>query len=199
MNELPFSSAAERNRAPILEVLKKELPLTGRVLEVASGTGQHLAFFADALPNLQWIPSEPDVQMHDAIRCRTAALANVVEPIGLDVMAAWPEIDVDAVIVANMLHISPAATLEALCRGAARVCRAGVLHIYGPFKQYGEHTSASNAAFDTSLRSRDALWGIRDLEDVIATAARYGFALSLQQAMPANNFSLLFRRDLTAQ
>lgn len=199
MSEFAFSSAAERNSAPILEVLKNELPSAGRVLEIASGAGQHVAFFAGALPGLQWLPSEPDGDMHAAIVSRTVALANVAAPIHLDVMQDWPDIEVDAVIVANLLHISPAATLQALCAGAGRVCTTGVLHIYGPFKQNGEHTASSNATFDASLRARNPLWGIRDLQDVIDTAARNGFVLHRQQAMPANNFSLSFRREPTAQ
>ncbi len=200
MSELAFSSAAERNSAPILEVLKNELPSVGRVLEIASGTGQHVAFFAGELPSLQWLPSEPNGDMHAAIVSRTAALANVAAPIHLDVMQDWPDIEVDAVIVANLLHISPAATLQALCAGAGRVCTTtGALHIYGPFKQHGEHTASSNAAFDFSLRARNPLWGIRELEGVIDTAARNGFVLHRQQAMPANNFSLLFRREPTDQ
>lgn len=198
MNEPAFSAAAERNSGPILEVLSRVLPASGRVLEIASGTGQHVSCFAAALRRLHWLPSEPNEAMHASIRSHVsrAGLRNVDEPIVLDVVGRWPEIEVDAVIVANMLHISPVATLPGLCVGAASVCRrGGVLHIYGPFKQYGQHTSPSNAEFDDSLVKRDLAWGIRDIEQVIEVAEGCGFALVEQTKMPANNFSLVFIRQ----
>lgn len=197
MAQIAFSEAAQRNRGPILEVLRRVLPEHGRVLEIASGTGQHVAYFAGELPHLHWLPSEPDLEMHAAIQAhvKAADLTNVDAPLALDVMEDWPDISVDAVIVANLLHISPAATLPSLCDGAARVCRAGgVLHIYGPFKQGGEHTAASNAQFDLSLRDRNASWGLRDVEKVIEVAHTCGFELIEHNDMPANNFSLVFRR-----
>ena len=192
-----FSAAAQRNSGPILEVLSRVLPMTGRVLEIASGTGQHVSYFAAELSGLNWLPSEPKVAMHDSIRAHVhaAGLSNVDDPIVIDVLERWPELEVDAVIVANMLHISPVATLPALCKGAAAVCRRnGILHIYGPFKQAGQHTSMSNTEFDESLRERNEAWGIRDVEQVIEAAERCGFELMEQNEMPANNYSLVFLR-----
>ena len=198
MTEPAFSAAAERNSGPILEVLSRVLPVSGRVLEIASGTGQHISCFAAALDGLHWLPSEPNEAMHASIRshvCR-AGLHNVDDPLAIDVVGRWPEIEVDAVIVANMLHISPVETLAGLCVGAAAVCRrGGILHIYGPFKQDGQHTSPSNAEFDGSLVGRNPAWGIRDIEQVIAVAERCGFELTEQTKMPANNFSLVFKRQ----
>jgi hypothetical protein len=197
MAEPAFSAAAERNSGPILEVLSRVLPARGRVLEIASGSGQHVSLFAAALPGLQWLPSEPNVAMHDSIRSHVsrAGLKNVDDPLAIDVLERWPEIEVDAVIVANMLHISPAATLSGLCQGAAGVCRSGgILHIYGPFKQDGQHTAPSNAEFDESLRERNPAWGIRDIEQVVEVADSCGFESMEQNEMPANNFSLVFVR-----
>lgn len=198
MKELPYSAAAERNRDPILAVLGEILPRQGQVLEIASGTGQHVAHFAAQLPGLQWLPSEPNAELRAAIaeRVAQAGLDNVAAPLALDVLEPWPDLQVDAVLVANLLHISAAATLPALCTGAAKICRVGgVLHIYGPFKQHGEHTSAGNVAFDASLRGRDPSWGIRNLEDVCSSAQHSGFTFAAQREMPANNFSLTFVRS----
>ena len=192
---LPSSPAAERNSAPILAVLETALAGCGSVLEIASGTGQHLVFFAAALPHIQWQPSETNPDMGPVIsaRIQQARVTNVLSPLDIDVCEPWPELSVDAVIVANLLHISPLATLPALCAGARGVCRpGGVLHIYGPFKQLGEHTAISNAEFDASLRMRDPAWGIRDIEAVIDSALKYGWQLQRQISMPANNFSLVF-------
>jgi hypothetical protein len=198
--ELAFSAPAERNKDPILEVLiagfsEASLPVSD-VLEIASGYGQHVVHFAAALPALTWHPSDPDLASRQVMtqRVARAGLPNIQLPIDLNVMGTWPSMSVDAIIVANLLHISPPETLSALCAGAKNVCRTGgLLHIYGPFKQRGEHTSPSNAAFDLSLRHRDGSWGIRDLEDVITVAASCGWRLSSQTDMPANNLSLLFQ------
>jgi cyclopropane fatty-acyl-phospholipid synthase-like methyltransferase len=193
--DLLYSPAADRNKEPILTVLRKVLPESGRVLEIASGSGQHIVHFAAELPSLCWLPSEPQAEGLRSIEARIseAALTNVAAPLKLDVTGTWPELDVDALIVANMLHISPPETLPALMRGASGVMpRGGVLTIYGPFKRNGEHTASSNERFDASLRERDSRWGIRDLETVVDTAQT--FAIELQQvvAMPANNLLLVF-------
>jgi hypothetical protein len=202
MPELICSPAAERNKEPILQVLQRVLPERGRVLEVASGSGQHLVHFASALPALHWLPSEPDHQGRQSIRARVAdaGLANVDEPITLDVTATWPALEIAAVIVANLLHISEPAALPGLMRGAASVLpRGGVLTVYGPFKRNGEQVSLSNAEFDHSLRTRNALWGIRDMERVIEEAQSCSLRLLEVVAMPANNFMLIFTSDAIAQ
>lgn len=197
--ELAFSAPAERNKDPILKVLmtafsQASMPVNN-VLEIASGYGQHVVHFAAALATLTWHPSDPDQESRQVMTQRIAqsGLPNIQPPVALDVIGVWPSISVDAVIAANMLHISPASTLHGLCTGARSICRTdGLLHIYGPFKQWGEHTSAGNAAFDLSLRQRDPGWGIRDLEEVISVAASCGWRLTTQTDMPANNLSLLF-------
>ena len=198
MSDIPFAPAAERNRGPILEVLRKHLPTEGAVLEVASGTGQHVRYFAEHLPRLIWQPSERDPAAVEVLRRGLSAGTgdNVLSERVLDVAGVWPEAAYDAVITANLLHVSPPEVTTALCLGAAEVCRtSGVLHIYGPFKQAGQHTSPGNAAFDTSLKQEDPRLGLRDAEWVIAEAQAAGFALRAQVAMPANNFSLIFERQ----
>ena len=197
MFEAKFSPAAERNKEVILSVLRDVLPRSGDVLEIASGTGQHILHFAKALPDLHWLPSEPDesyrVPLHDIIE--QAGLINVAEPIDLDVLETWPDITVNAVIVANMLHISPFATVQGLVAGAARVLVPdGILHVYGPFKAGGEFTSPSNEDFDVSLRARNELWGIRDLEEVTLVAIEQGLQCISIKPMPANNFSLVYKK-----
>ncbi len=192
-----FTSApADRNKGPILDVLRRVLPRQGDVLEIASGSGQHAAAFARALPELQWQPSDPDPQARASIDARIArdGLTNVATALDLDVLGHWAVNCVDALIVANLLHISLPQTLPGLCQGAAEVLRpGGILHIYGPFKRHGAQTSQSNAAFDRSLRSRNPAWGIRDMERVIEVASSCHFANSEIVVMPANNFSLVFQ------
>ena len=201
MNEqLPTSAPAERNKEPILAVLSAAFgnttPEIRDVLEIASGYGQHVVHFAAALPGISWQPSDPDASSREAIAARVAqhGLPNVSLPVELDVLAAWPDLQVDAVVVANLLHISPAATLQGLFVGARRVCRnGGLLHLYGPFKQGGAHTSTVNTDFDLSLRQRNPDWGIRDVEVVIEQAQELGWVLLAQTDMPANKLSLLFQ------
>ncbi len=191
--------SAERNKDPILAVLKRVLPSSGLVLEIASGTGQHIVHFARALPGLEWQPSEPDSEMRRSIAAWTRAesLANVRAPLDLDVMApVWPIERAAAVICINMIHIAPWAAASHLIAGTSRVLGAGgVLFLYGPFRRYGDHTAPSNAAFDADLRRRNREWGVRDLEAVDAVAAPHGFELEEVVAMPANNFSVVFRAD----
>jgi hypothetical protein len=195
---LLHAPAADRNKAAILEVLKRVLPARGTVLEVASGTGQHVVHFAAALPGLQWIPSDPDPGNRTSIAAHVsqAELSNVAPPLNLDVVDEWPSSLVDAVIVANLLHISARETLPGLCRGAAAVLLpGGVLHVYGPFKRGGQHTSESNARFDQLLRSQDCRWGLWNVEDLVDTASEHGLEVREVIAMPANNLSLVFRRS----
>ena len=196
-DDLPFSPAAERNKGPILDVLRTVLPVPASVLEIASGTGQHAAHFAAAEPQWDWQPSEADVAALPAIAQRCAALPNVRPPVVVDVLAAWPETlgRFDAVYSANMLHISPWAACPALMAGASRhVGDGGVLVLYGPYILDGEPTAPSNLAFDADLRARDGTWGLRKLSDVAREAARVGFAPAQRVAMPANNLVLVFRR-----
>lgn len=191
--------AAARNRGPILDVLRSILPSTGLVLEVASGTGEHVIHFARALPMLEWQPSDPSSDARRSIGAWTAAeeLANVRPPVGLDaVHEDWPIDRATAVICINMIHISPWDSTEGLMRGAGRILDAGApLYLYGPFRQANRALEPSNAAFDVSLRSRDPRWGLRHLEEVATCADTHGFVLDRVVEMPANNLSVVFRRS----
>jgi SAM-dependent methyltransferase len=194
---LPFSAAAERNQGPILQALRRVLPARAAVLEIASGTGQHAAHFAREQPGWQWQPTDADPAALPAIAARCEGLPNVRPPLWLDVLAAWPEAlgPVDAVYCANMLHISPWATCQALMRGAAaRLVPGGVLLLYGPFIVHGQPTAPSNLAFDADLRARDARWGLRRLDDVVAEAHAEGLAFEAQVSLPANNLVVAIRR-----
>jgi SAM-dependent methyltransferase len=188
--------ATERNRAPILEVLRRVLPASGTVLEVASGSGQHAVFFAEALPHLIWQPSDPDPELRASIAAWRAqtALPNLRAPLALDATSDdWPMERADAILCINMIHIAPWTAALGLFRGAARLLSPGApLLLYGPFKRDGRHTAPSNAAFDASLRQRDPAWGVRDLAEVEAAAT--GFILAETIEMPANNLTLLLRR-----
>jgi SAM-dependent methyltransferase len=191
------AASAERNREPILEVLRRVLPPTGLVLEIASGTGQHVSFFAQALPALRWQPSDPSPAHRESIRAwsATAGGDNIAEPVALDVEEwPWPVAKADAIVNINMIHIAPWSVTEALFRGAARVLpAAGVLVLYGPFKRDGQHTAESNQRFDERLRAEDPRWGVRDAGDVAAAASAAGFLAPEIVAMPANNLCLVFR------
>jgi len=198
VGERLVAPAAERNKEPILKVLERALPRQGAVLEIASGTGQHVAHFARALPALQWQPSDPDPTMHGSISAWIAheQLTNVRPPIALDVgVTPWPVDHADAVLCINMVHISPwQATLD-LMRGAGHLLPAsGVLVLYGPYRRDGQHTAPSNAAFDAQLRRSDPQWGVRDLEAVTDAAEARGMVLEEIVPMPANNFTLVFRK-----
>ena len=198
-----LSPAVARNRDPILAVLRRHLPAQGSVLEIASGTGEHAAYFAPHLPHLVWQPSDADPDALASIEAHRMAVnaPNLRPPITLDVtVAAWPVTRANAVVSINMIHISPWAAAQGLMAGAARLLpAAGVLYLYGPFKENGEHTAPSNAAFDASLRARDPAWGVRDVSDVRALAESHGFDFVERVAMPANNLSLVFRRRAHAR
>jgi SAM-dependent methyltransferase len=196
--DLPFSAAAERNAAPILAQLQAWLPPQARVLEIASGTGQHAQHFATAQPQWQWQPSDGRAEALPTVAARCVGLSNVVlPPLHLDVeLGPWPEgADAfDAVFVANLLHISPWPATPALMKGAARVLKPGApLMIYGPFVVDGEPLAPSNAAFDADLRQRDSRWGLRTLAQVQAAAGAAGLVLDERCTMPANNLMLRFR------
>lgn len=192
------SPAAERNREPILAELRRLLPAQGTLLEVASGTGQHAAHCAAALPGWTWWPSDPEPRSRDSIAAWCHGLANVRPPLALDVLAQpWTGVPdaLDAVYCANMLHISPWATCAALMRGAAQRLRpGGRLLVYGPYLVDGEPTAPGNQAFDADLRQRDPRWGLRRLDDVQAEALGAGLLLRERIAMPANNLLLDFER-----
>jgi SAM-dependent methyltransferase len=190
--------SAERNREPILAVLRHVLPASGVVLEIASGTGQHAMHFAAALPSLIWQPSDPAPAARASIAAwaAPAALPNLRGPLDLDVRREpWPIEAANAIVCINMIHIAPWAAAQALVAGAARVLGAdGVLYLYGPFRRGGAHTAPTNELFDMQLKSRNPEWGVRDLEAVADLAADAGFTLDETIAMPANNLSLVFRK-----
>ena len=207
-----FAPAATRNRDPILDVLGRHLPTHGLVLEVASGTGEHITHFAAAFgAGLEFQPSDPEPGARASIDAWVAelGLTNVRPAIALDAAsAAWPIANAAAVLCINMIHIAPWSAAVGLVQGAARIlsfldvpsvahqqpARGGLLYLYGPFRRDGRHTSPGNASFDQQLRQQNEAWGIRDLEMVAELAAAAGFAAPSIEAMPANNLSLIFRR-----
>jgi SAM-dependent methyltransferase len=186
-----------RNREPILAVLKRFLPARALVLEVASGSGEHAAFFAKALPSVSWLPTDIDAKALASIAAfrAEAGVPNLLAPVRLDVTTpSWPVKRLDAIICNNMTHISPWAASEGLMAGAARTLRAGgMLFLYGPYKIDGRHTARSNQEFDAYLRSQNPEWGIRDLGEMRALAGRHGLTLIETVAMPANNLTVIFR------
>ena len=194
-----FTSSAERNKDPILAVLARVLPRRGVVLEIASGTGQHILHFANALPGLAWQPSDRDPELREsiALRVKEQQLANVNRPINLDVTRLpWPLQTADAVVCINMIHVAPWSATLALLEGAkALLPTQHVLFLYGPYRRFGQHTSRSNEQFDSDLRAHDPEWGVRDLEAVSEAAASSGFVLAEVVEMPANNFSVIFKRS----
>jgi len=204
VQDTQHSPAAERNRQPILEVLQQVLPAQGAALEIASGTGQHVAWFAAGLPGWNWQPSDAQVDGFASIGwwCADAGVTTVAQPVVIDVLASrWPSVGAefsvrfDAIYCANMLHISPWPTCAALMRGAARYLTAdGVLITYGPYLERDVLTSRGNVDFDASLRETNAAWGIRALADVTQQAAVAGLRLSARIQMPANNLLLVFKR-----
>ena len=195
------SAAAERNQAPIVAQLQRLLPAHGLLMEIASGTGQHAAHAAAAMPAWRWQPSDADDSALASIGAWCQGLPNVPPPLLLDVMAAdWPAPKpVDAIFNANMIHIAPWPVCAALMQGAARHLAAqGLLVLYGPFIVDGESTAASNLAFDGDLRRLNPAWGLRQLSDVLETARGAGLQLQAQISMPANNLMLSFGRGLVS-
>ncbi len=190
--------AAARNRQPILDVLRWHLPPAGLVLEVASGTGEHVVHFAQGLPGLVFQPSDPTPEARASIDdwVATLALGNVRPALALDAAATtWPIGAADAIVCCNMIHIAPWAATEGLIAGAARTLSTnGVLYLSGPYRRADRPTAPSNEAFDRDLRARNPAWGLRDLETVAGLAASSGFAAPEIIDMPANNLSVIFRR-----
>lgn len=194
-----YAPATERNRVPIFEALIRFLPPGGEVLEIASGTGEHVAWMAGRLPTHTFQPSDPDPDHRASISAwiAHAGVTNVQAPLALDAMdERWSLATTPAVVLCiNMIHIAPWPATPGLMRLASRALPVGgSLFLYGPFKRNGVHTAPSNAAFDESLQARNAAWGVRDLETVVEAAADTGFGLVDTIEMPANNLSVVFRR-----
>ena len=193
-----FAPAAERNKHALLDVLRRVLPVSGTVLEIASGTGQHAAFFSAELPGLSWQPSDPSDEARSSIASwvEDEDRVNLLAPLTLDVrQRVWPIEEADAVLCINMIHVAPFQSTEGLFEGASRLLAAGTpLITYGPYRLHGEHTAASNEAFDRSLRERDPSWGVRDVDELAEVASRTGFVLGEKFAMPANNMTLIWTR-----
>ena len=198
--ERQFAPATVRNTQPILTVLRAVLPRRGRVLEIGSGTGQHVVAFAAAFPAVDWQPSDPDPEARRSIAAWAADSGsdNVSAPLDIDVTArGWetvPTRPLDAILCINLLHIAAWEVCEGLIRGAARLLTpARPLILYGPFTRGGAHTAPSNAQFDRALRWHNPAWGVRDLDEVTELAGTRGFALNRVVDMPANNLSVVFR------
>jgi hypothetical protein len=191
--------ATLRNREAIAEVLARELPASGTVLEIAAGSGEHAVFFAARFGALTWLPTDPAPEALASIAEYRADYAgtNLSAPVMLDAADpdSWPVAEAAAIVCINMVHISPWAATQGLFRGAARLLGSsgGPLIIYGPFIEDGVATAASNLAFDESLKDRDTRWGLRRAEDLDSLAAAHGLARAARHAMPANNLSLVFR------
>jgi len=195
-----FAPATTRNREPILDVLRRFVLPGANVLEIASGTGEHAVFLAPRLQVASWQPTDPDADCRrsiDAWRAH-AKVERVLPALDLDVtFHPWPPLTTppDVITCVNMIHIAPWSACEGLLDGAMALLAPGkLLYLYGPYRRGGAHTAPSNEEFDASLRSRNPEWGVRDLEEVENAAARRGFSLVEVTAMPANNFSVLFRR-----
>ncbi len=195
MSKKPYAQACDKNGPPILDVLRQKLPSHGRVLEIASGTGQHAVFFGKALPNIEWQPSDLK-EMHPSIGqwLDDAGLANVLPPLSLDVIAeAWPEQNYDAVFSANSAHIMPAEAVEKMFAGVARLLKdEGQFLLYGPFMYGGEHSSESNEYFDRWLKSSDPQRGLRDVDWLREIATKFNLRLLEDVEMPANNRILVW-------
>lgn len=213
IDDRQYAPATQRNREPILAVLRQVLPVTGTVLEISSGTGEHAIFFAPQLAPRQWLPSDPNpiarasiaawnvdqpsenLYPPIALDARESVWAVEQEPLPAALQASGFQIgEVSAIVNINMIHIAPWTACLGLMAGAGRILpTGGILYLYGPFKQGGNHTAPSNAAFDQSLRLQNPEWGVRDLEDVVAVAQAQNLALVETIAMPANNLSVIFQ------
>lgn len=193
--------AAERNAQPIIQVLKQQLPQTGRALEIASGTGQHAVAFARAFPRIEWVPSDPDRFARESIAAwsQEAQLPNLLPPLDIDVSRpGWHEglgMPFQAILAINLVHISPWTATLGLLEGAGGLLESGgVLYLYGAYRRGGEHTAQSNVRFEEWLEAQSPEYGVRDMADVEREANAQGLALAEAIEMPANNFSLIFRK-----
>jgi len=196
MTPLPYSESCERNKAPILEVLQRLLPSGGNILEIGSGTGQHIVHFAPHFPALQWQPSDRDAYLQGlTARVQREGSPNILPPVKLDVLEQWPEGIFDAAYSANTAHIMGWDAVCATFTGlGAHLAVGGLYCLYGPFNQDGRFTSDSNRVFDSHLRSRDPEMGLRDLEALDSLASRNQMIFQKQFSMPANNQILVFRK-----
>lgn len=191
-----------RNRDAIRAVFLEHMPRSGQVLEIASGTGEHAIHLAAALPDVHWLPGDPDPRARRSIRAWIAfsGLSNLADPHATDAAAeSWPvaaHAPFDAIVAINMVHIAPFDAAIGLVRGAGRwLGPDGRLYLYGPFRRAGRHTAPSNEAFDADLRTRDPRWGVRDLEgELLPLADDAGLELHAVVNMPANNLSVIFRK-----
>jgi hypothetical protein len=201
-----YAPATQRNREVILEVLSQVLPANGTILEVASGTGEHAIFFAPSLMPRRWLPSDPNPQLRASITAWAEHFPcdYLESPLELDVnMPVWPveqnaliDLPIAAIVNINMIHISPWSACLGLMAGAGRILPSdGILYLYGPFKQDGQHTSPSNATFDESLRMQNPDWGVRELAEVVAAAQAQNLEFQKIYQMPANNLSVVFKRS----
>ena len=191
------STASRRNRGPILEVLKRVLPVAGRVLEVGSGHGEHAVYFSANLPRLIWQTSDQAPESRAVLAARAEGDGpGLPPPLDLDLASAtWPVSTAAAMVAINVIHISPWAACVGLMAGAGRVLEpGGVLYLYGAFRVGGRHTAPSNQAFDETLRRRNPQWGVRDLGEVAAEAAPNGLRLADTVEMPNNNLSVVFKK-----
>lgn len=192
------SPSALRNRGPISDLLRDVLPSSGTVLEIASGSGEHVIHFAELFPDLVWQPSDPSPEARASVHAwvKTHSLANVLPPLEIDAsQPTWPVEHADAIIAINMVHISPWPATQGLLKAAGQLLpEAGVLVLYGPYRRQGQPLVASNVEFDASLRARNPAWGIRLLEDVASLAEQSGLALTSVTEMPANNLGVVFKR-----
>ncbi|MBE9168194.1 DUF938 domain-containing protein [Pleurocapsales cyanobacterium LEGE 06147] len=203
MDGRQYAPATQRNREPILEILLRVLPPEGNILEIASGTGEHAAFFAPHIAPRCWIPSDPDPQLRESIAAwqNYFQLTNLHSPLDIDAAESrWAiedkEIKIQALVNINMIHIAPWSTCLGLIAGANRLLPSGgILYLYGPFKQGGKHTAPSNLTFDQFLRSQNSQWGVRDLDEVVAVAKSNNLELQETFAMPANNLSVVFQHQ----
>jgi len=192
--------ATLRNREPIADVLARELPTNGTVLEIAAGTGEHAVFFAESFPALAWQPTDPSAEALASIAAYREEYpgTNLGAPLLLDAAApdTWPVAQAAAIVCINMVHISPWEATLGLFPGAARLLGStgGPLVLYGPYIEQGVETAASNLDFDASLKARNPLWGLREAEALDALAAQHGMARSARHALPANNIMLVYRR-----
>jgi hypothetical protein len=193
-----FAPSVARNRDPILDVLRLVLPSKGLVLEIASGSGEHVVHFATHFPTLTFCPSDPNAEARESVLAWIAStgVTNILPPLALDASKTpWPIDHADAIICINMVHISPWSATEGLFKCARKLLPPGApIYLYGPYKRKGAHTAPSNAEFDASLRARDASWGVRDVEALAKCGAAEGFEVPEIVEMPANNLSLIFRR-----
>jgi len=193
-----YAPATLRNRDFILDVLREVLPAKGEILEIASGSGEHVVHFAKSLPSLDFQPSDPDPDALQSVAAwvKATRVTNVRPPIVLDAsQSPWPIASADGIICINMVHISPWDTTIGLIKGAAATLSPGApFYLYGPYKRKAFETAPSNQAFDLSLRNRNPACGLRDLEAVAAIAQSVGFSIQVVTEMPANNLSVVFRR-----